>query len=206
VIRLLQINLNHTQAAQDLLMQKILKEDIEIVAVQEPWSTANNEYWITSKKGTAAILWNRGTTSFPCKLLMKGHHMVAVKYKNMVIASCYCSPSESAQAFELMLNEIRLLVTQEKNNTIICGDFNAKAHLWSSRVEDARGKDLIEMAHMLNLRLINEGNIATCVRPQGSSIIDITWSTVDISSRIQNWRVEEDDISLSDHRYVAFSV
>lgn len=42
--RLVQINLNHAQAAQDLLMQKILEKEIDVAVVQEPWSTTNTDY------------------------------------------------------------------------------------------------------------------------------------------------------------------
>ncbi|EFN74720.1 hypothetical protein EAG_11354, partial [Camponotus floridanus] len=116
--------------------------------------------------------------------------------KGMIFVSCYCSPNESMQVFDQMLDEIRFVVTQEKNNIVICGDFNAKSYLWSSGSEDARGKSLVETTDTLDLRLVNEGNTATCVRTQGSSIVDTTWSTADIFMNIQNWRVEEDEISL----------
>lgn len=41
---------------------------------------------------------------------------------------------------------------------------------------------------------------------QGTSIVDITWSSVDILSKIHNWKVEEEEISLSDHRYITFMI
>lgn len=121
------------------------------------------------------------------------------------MVSCYSSPNRLSD-FEEMLHEIRMIVTREKNNIVLCGNFNAKSPLWSSKIEDARGKDLIETVNMFDLRLINKGSVATCVRPQGSSIVDITWSTSDIHSIICNWKVEDDDISLSDHRYITFAV
>jgi len=187
-------------------MQKILVEQIEIVAVQEPWSTSNSDYWLASKRGTAAILWNRGIQTSPCKVLMKGQHLIAVKYKSMVIVSCYCSPNVTLQVYEQMLNEIRMIVTQEKSRLIICGDMNAKSKLWKAKVNDTRGDLFVDLATMLDLRLVNIGNVDTCVRHNGSSIIDITWSSHDIYARINDWRVEEDELSLSDHRYISFMV
>lgn len=204
--RIIQINLNHAQAAQDLLMQKMLEKEIEIAAVQEPWSTTNNDCWIKSKIGTAAILWNRDISQYQCKKIHQGLHTIAVKYKKLVIVSCYSSPNASQHEYEQLLHEIRQIVIQVKNNIVICGDFNAKSPLWSSRVENSRGKDLALLANMLDLRLINNGAVATCVRPQGSSFIDTTWSTSDIFPSINNWIVEEDEVSLSDHRYITFSI
>jgi len=58
----------------------------------------------------------------------------------------------------------------------------------------------------LDLRLINTDAKPTCVRTNGSSIIDLTWSSPDICSQITDWWVLSDEISLSDHRYIAFRI
>ncbi|GAB1867324.1 Endonuclease/exonuclease/phosphatase domain-containing protein [Camponotus japonicus] len=170
--RALQINLNHVRAAQDMMMQWTLEKEIEICAIQEPWSTANTDYWFESKNGLAAIFWNRGISKIPCRLIKEGQHIVAVTYNKFNLVSCYSSPNSTQDEYEEMLNEIKKLITKEKRNTIICGDFNAKSPLWSCRNENSRGKALIDLTNMLDLRLINEGSIATCVRPQGTSIVD----------------------------------
>lgn len=57
-----------------------------------------------------------------------------------------------------------------------------------------------------DLRLANVGNRPTCVRPQGSSIIDLTWVSPDLMRRIHEWRVRHDILSLSDHLYITFCV
>lgn len=142
----------------------------------------------------------------PCRLVMEGRHVVAVKYRNFTLISCYSSPNSTQDDYEEMLNEIKSIITKENRNTIVCGDFNAKSPLWSSKRKNNRGRDLIDLANTLDLRLLNEGAVDTCVRSQGSSIVDTTWSTADISFKIHNWRVEEDEISLSDHRYITFTV
>ncbi|EFN60834.1 hypothetical protein EAG_00376, partial [Camponotus floridanus] len=124
----------------------------------------------------------------------------------IILISCYSSPNASLKEFQDMLNEISLIILKEKSNIILCGDFNAKSHMWSSKIEDRRGKELIELANMLDLRLVNVGSVPTCVRTQGSSIVDTTWSSADMISKVSRWRVEEDEISLSDHRYITFEV
>lgn len=59
---------------------------------------------------------------------------------------------------------------------------------------------------IINLTLINNGETPTCVRKQGNSIIDLTWATPQIANRIENWKVEGNETSLSDHNYITFSV
>lgn len=202
----MQANLNHAQAAQDLLTQWSLKKGIELAAVQEPWSTVNSDYWFKSKNGLAAIYWNRGATSIPCKIITEGRHLIAVRYKKLVLVSCYSSPNAPQQEYEELLHEIRGVVTKVKSKVIVCGDFNAKSPAWSDKTENKRGKELLDMMDMLGLRLVNIGTSATCVRPQGTSIVDTTWSSVDLISKIHNWKVEEDEVSLSDHRYITFTI
>lgn len=205
-IRIAQINLNHTQAAQDLMTQLTLEREIEICAVQEPWMVYNTDYWYKSKNGLAAIYWNRGVSNIPCRLVMEGQHTVAVKYRNFTLISCYSSPNATQDGYEEMLDEIKSIILKENRNTIVCGDFNAKSPMWSSTSENNRGRCLIDLANTLDLRLLNEGAAYTCVRSQGSSIVDTTWTTPDIHPRICDWRVEEEEISLSDHRYITFTV
>jgi len=39
--RIIQVNLNHTRTAHDLMTQWTLENNVKLCAVQEPWSTAN---------------------------------------------------------------------------------------------------------------------------------------------------------------------
>lgn len=56
------------------------------------------------------------------------------------------------------------------------------------------------------MRLVNVGDVPTCVRPQGSSIVDLTWASPELVTDVHDWRVRTDLESLSDHQYVMFSV
>ncbi|KMQ95342.1 reverse transcriptase [Lasius niger] len=53
---------------------------------------------------------------------------------------------------------------------------------------------------------MNVGLTPTCVRPQGSSIVDLTWASPDTMSFIEEWKVREDLESLSDHLYISFKL
>ncbi|KMQ93365.1 hypothetical protein RF55_6537 [Lasius niger] len=50
------------------------------------------------------------------------------------------------------------------------------------------------------------GSVPTCVREQGSSIVDITMGSSEVARMIGDWRVDDGAESLSDHRYVKFSL
>lgn len=57
----------------------------------------------------------------------------------------------------------------------------------------------------LGLVCLNKGTEPTCVRPQGSSIVDLTFGTPDMAVRIRTWMVLP-TVTLSDHRYVHASL
>jgi len=69
-----------------------------------------------------------------------------------------------------------------------------------------RGIRLIKWAERNNLVLKNSGDSPTCVRPQGTSVVDLTWTTPNMVNRITNWTVEESYLSLSDHNYITFTI
>ncbi|XP_037303080.1 uncharacterized protein LOC119193535 [Manduca sexta] len=50
------------------------------------------------------------------------------------------------------------------------------------------------------------GSEDTCVRHNGGSVVDITFATPDLARRVQGWRVLVEEETLSDHRYIRFSV
>jgi len=56
---------------------------------------------------------------------------------------------------------------------LVAGDFNAKSAIWGCPAGDRRGEVLLDWAGSLGLTLLNEGNLATCVRPQRRSIDDV---------------------------------
>lgn len=55
-----------------------------------------------------------------------------------------------------------------------------------------------------DMRLINSVGVPTCVRPQGSSSVDLTWVSPGLVSRVDGWVVRVDLESLSDHLYIDF--
>lgn len=190
-----------------MLQQYMSEEGIEVAAIMEPVCIPENDNWISSKDGKAVIHWKTRNLRTQCERIMHGGEFVALKLYDMVIVACYISPKykieEFEDALERMENDIGMLETE---NVIICGDFNAHAILWGSKFASNKGRKLKEWMEGMEMVLMNEGNIPTCVRPQGESIVDLTWSTSLIANRIKVWRVEEEKVSLSNHYYITFSV
>lgn len=91
-----------------------------------------------------------------------------------------------------------------RTQVVVCGDFNAHSMTWGSRYDSCKENRLVRWMEDNNLVLVNEGNSPTCVRPQGTSIIDLTWSTPVLVNRIKEWKVDESTLSLSDHSYITF--
>lgn len=140
---------------------------------------------------------------------MQGKEFVAIKLFDVVIVACYISPRYKIEVFEDVLdrmeNELELL-ERENNNIIICGDFNLHAVLWGSRFNSIKERRLEGWMESKEMTLMNVGDTPTCVRPQGESIVDLTWTTSGMVNRIKEWKVEIEKISLSDHYYVTFIV
>jgi hypothetical protein len=73
-------------------------------------------------------------------------------------------------------------------NSIVCEDFNAHHQWWNSRITSSiRAKFLIDWLNKFNCELINIPDEYTFTRGNSSSIIDLTFATSDLASKIANW-------------------
>ncbi|XP_032689638.1 uncharacterized protein LOC116852965 [Odontomachus brunneus] len=85
---------------------------------------------------------------------------------------------------------------------VVAGDFNAKSGARGSPVTNHRGRLTEAWAASTGLHLFNEGSVSTCVRPQGESIIDLTWVNSPAVRAVGGWRVAEGIDTGSDHLYI----
>lgn len=122
--------------------------------------------------------------------------------------SCYISPVVDRNEFRNIMKsmESRIKTLDKGKQVVMCGDFNARSIQWGSKRNSERGNKLTEYMEECNLILQNKDNIPTCVRPQGTSIVDLTWATPGIANKIKEWRIEEGYLSLSDHSYIVFRI
>lgn len=204
-MKILQCNINNSKGALDLLTQHVIELGIGVCAVSEPAFIPDSGQWFGSKDRRSAILWNPDCKVICCKKFVSDKFVI-VSFCNIHMISCYFSPNLDLDEFIVFLEDMSAAIRMIGGSFIICGDFNAKSSLWGSATFNDRGYCLEDWAAEIDLRVLNIGTEPTCVRPQGMSIVDLTWATPDLVARIQHWRVRTDLQSLSDHLYISFSM
>ena len=200
--RIMQINLNHSARAQDLLLQTMAECGTGLAIVAEPYHIPQR-CGVGDTTNTAAII-RAGTTDSPSiNVIKKDRGFVMATWGRIAVVSVYASPNANIASFREQLDRIRdSVLPWMKQDVLIAGDFNAKSTLWGSPRTNPRGDTLVEWAAELDLRLLNEESKSTCVRWQGESIVDLTWA----SPGPGDWRVEDGLESLSDHRYITMKI
>lgn len=199
-MKIIQINLNHCEAAQDLLAQMAREHKVDAVLISEPFKIKDNRNWCRSNSKKAAI-WTRNLAFQEINDQKEG--FVRAKINGIYFYSCYAPPSWTPNQYEEMLDEI---VTDAENKTpiVIGGDFNAWAVEWGSRVTNTRGRILLEALARLNVIVANNGVALTYRKAGMGSIIDVTFVSYSLATRIKWWVSEE--FTHSDHQAVMFEI
>ena len=199
---IIQINLNDSARAQDLLLQTMAECGTVLAIVAEPYHIPQS-CGVGDTTNTAAII-RAGTTDSPSiNVIKKDRGFVMATWGRIAVVSVYASPNANIASFREQLDRIRdSVLPWMKQDVLIAEDFNAKSTLWGSPRTNPRGDTLVEWAAELDLRLLNEESKSTCVRWQGESIVDLTWA----SPGPGDWRVEDGLESLSDHRYITMKI
>src|SRR5690606_20841506 len=92
--------------------------------------------------------------------------------------------------------------------TIITGDFNAH-HPWWNSTRPARNADsIITVADRHSLHLLNIPDVPTYIlrNGNGTSVLDLTFTTPDLHSEVDGWSIDEEALSGSDHLPVRFNI
>ncbi|KAM3958882.1 putative 115 kDa protein in type-1 retrotransposable element R1DM [Aphomia sociella] len=207
--RFLQTNLNHCARAQDLLMQSVAQWKIDVVVAAEPYRVPDRGNWFGDSVGLVAVFVPGGTHGMPSPLgvLSRGEGYVVVEIGETVVAGVYFSPNRSRSDFESFLDGLGSVLSRHSARpTFVMGDLNAKSTAWGSPTSDIRGEDLLDWVTATGLNVINRGSVATCVRWQGESIVDVTFANPAAARRVRSWFVLPEVETLSDHRYIRMGV
>ncbi|XP_011859573.1 PREDICTED: uncharacterized protein LOC105557050 [Vollenhovia emeryi] len=169
--------------------------------VVEPLTVPDHPCWMGSRDNSVAIFWRRtGEEYTPCVRGSSGEGWVTVKWGPITVMGVYIRPSLTRAELEDRLDEMERQVRRLLPGPVmIAGDFNAASTLWGSRRQNAKGAEVVAWANRLGLHLENRGNTSTCVRPQGESIVDLTWTSPGATRMISSWRVAVELEILSDH-------
>lgn len=87
---------------------------------------------------------------------------------------------------------------------IVAGDFNAKSQTWNGGRTDQRGVELEEWMATWNLHLSNDGTTPTLRRNNAETHPDLTLCSP--ADAVADWRVNDDEESLSDHLYIEYTI
>ncbi|XP_032690542.1 uncharacterized protein LOC116853523 [Odontomachus brunneus] len=112
------------------------------------------------------------------------------------------APEDPMVLTEVQMEETRPPTTVCPHPVVVAGDFNAKSGAWGSPVTNHRGRLTEAWAASTGVHLLNEGSVSTCVRPQGESIIDLTWVNSPAVRAVGGLRVAEGIDTGSDHLYI----
>lgn len=204
--KVLQCNLGRSRDAQDLLIRQTQKLGIEVCVISEPSRIPESAGWFCSEDGLAAIYSRDINISRRCRLVKRARKFVIVEWGDILLVSAYISPNSDRSEFLSFLDDLGAEVHTLVNRILICGDFNSKSTHWGNGRTDTRGSLVEEWAAECDLRLLNVGGKPTCVRPQGWSIVDLSWATPDLCHSIIGWRVRDDLESPSDHQYIVIEI
>lgn len=199
--RLLQLNLNHCEAAQELLRQSVREWNVDIAILSEPYKKVNSPGWVYDATEGSAI-WSvdgrilQNSMTSECGF-------VRTTISGIAVYSCYIPPRYDINEYKRIIN---ILTTDAvgKNPILIAGDFNAWATEWGCPRTNERGKILLEALALLDVVLLNSGNEHTFNRNGGGSIIDIAFASSGICNRI-SWQIW-DGYTHSDHSAIIMNI
>lgn len=204
--KFLQANVNMSKPSLDLLVHHAKETEVNVLLISEPNYIPTTTNWYASKNNKAPIYIDPSRLKFNCKVIRAGSQFIAIHYGPYLVVSIYAPPSLKLREFNNLLDELSEALSHRVSKIILGGDFNSKSSLWGSNITDRRGVLLSRWAGERDLRVANIGENPTCVRPQGTSIVDLTWVSSDLIHLVKNWKVEEDIESLSDHLYISFDI
>ncbi|XP_070136093.1 uncharacterized protein [Drosophila bipectinata] len=167
----LQLNLNHCRAAQDVLSQTARETKTDIALLSEPHRTGSDNRWAVDLSGKAAI-WSCGATGATMHSVHSAEGFVRARIGGAWLYSCYMAPSLTTSEFERMMDCLGKDI-RGRSDVLVAGDFNAWAQDWGCPRTNARGRVVRETFASLDLVLLNEGNQHTFSR----AIIDLTFAS-----------------------------
>jgi flagellar hook-basal body complex protein FliE len=126
--------------------------------------------------------------------------------ENFIVLNVYNEKNQKSSSEEYTI-ERKLTTIDLTKNSIICEDFNVHYQWWNSRITSSiRAKTLIDWLNKFNCELINISDEYTFTRENSNSVIDLTFATIDLASKITNWSINDDAKIDSDHEIIEFSI
>lgn len=200
-MRIIQLNLNHCEAAQCLLEKNVQEIDGDVAILSEPYENKDLPCWKTDSLGSSA-LWSIKRAQIVDSKCDKTGFVRAV-ISGITMYSCYLPPRFSIEEYQNIIDTL-VMDAAGRKNILIAGDFNAWATEWGSSRSNARGKILLEALAGLDVVLLNTGNQNTFNRNGAGSIIDVAFVSSSIYGRV-NWQISN-IYTQSDHDAIIIDI
>lgn len=208
-LKIIQLNLNNSRAAADLMRKTALETKADVIIISEPakgGGTWGKWYYSTDRKAALAVLNEKLQSS----RLATGKGYVGVAVEGLALFSCYLPPNDASNTFKRQVTdlsaqiELALTSTQTSKGTVVAGDMNARSMTWTTRTDrrDAFLEERIMDRH--RLVCLNQFKIPTFERRGVTSTIDITLVSTKIAP-LTKWEIMAEE-TLSDHRALLYAI
>ncbi|CAB0030810.1 unnamed protein product [Trichogramma brassicae] len=203
-MRIIQLNLHHCEAAQDLLCDTISKLRIDVAILCEQYKNlAPPNTWLAEADGQAAI-WVHGVIPVQERPARVHPYFAWARIGGIFFFSVHAPPRLSEREFSALLANI----TEEargRRPLVIAGDFNAWSTEWGCRETRPRASILLDSLALLDAVLLNTGDVPTFNGRRGSSIVDLTFVCETFTPRVLSWTVSG-LYTHSDHQAIVFEI
>ncbi|CAB0038006.1 unnamed protein product [Trichogramma brassicae] len=204
MMRILQLNLNHCEAAQDLLCDTISKLRIDVAILCEQYKNLlHPTTWLADADGQAAI-WVHGGIPVQERPARVHPYFAWARIGGIFFFSVYAPPRLSEREFSALLANITEKA-RGRRPLVIAGDFNAWSTEWGCRETRPRASILLDSLALLDAVLLNTGDVPTFNGRQGSSIVDLTFVCETLAPRVKSWTVSG-RYTHSDHQVIFFEI
>jgi hypothetical protein len=229
-IKILQVNLNRSQAATESALQVAIEASVDLILVQEPWIYRQEGQ--ATYESSSSTKHPSFTQILPRDLSLRPRTLVYVSrtFKPLVSLASSSPNDPDCLAITIVEGSSKILILNVYNevsqlreegrtlervvydkihlprDAIVLGDFNTHHPDWDPFARTSVGaSSLIDWFEANNLTLLNTIGENTFFRPNTrSSVLDLTLSTTSLASRIDDWQVLP--TIGSDHLGILFTV
>lgn len=178
-LRILQTNLRRKRVCHDLALATANSREADILVVGDPnQKITAKRGWFRDLKGNVARRFTNNKIKVTSLTPREGY--IVVELERFKFFCAYFSPNISIRSYEEAVRKLMDECAACTSSYLLCGDFNAKSHLWGSPTMDERGAIAAEWIATLNLAILNTGDAPTFTRGASRSFIDVTFATQDL--------------------------
>jgi N-dimethylarginine dimethylaminohydrolase len=129
----MQLNLNRSSAAHDLVMESEPKADVLIASEPNKKRMDKGGWYVDTYRDAAIKVLNRKQK---VENSGRGKGYVWVEIDGVRIVSGYASPNIGIEKFKKYLGRLENCIRHARPDVLVAGDLNAKSPIWGSGVED----------------------------------------------------------------------